>query len=145
MLYNDLKRENSSMIREKDDEIEELKAIITQETTLLQDKDMQLESKTMELESLRRQLQEQNSSLIQSPSITGIRMVEQVGPREGWLEIRSAAKGSGRDRSGWVRTYVVLSEKKLFFYAGQNEHKTHKPKMIIELDKVKFMLWIYES
>ena len=134
----EMKRDHNVLLRSKDDEIEELKDVINQETSLIQEKDMELQSKSMELESLKQQLLE-SSSLSSSFANIPTQPQSHTGPREGWLEIPSA-KGIGRDRSGrdggWVKTYVVLSEKKMFFYAGQAEHNTHQPKMIIDLDKV---------
>jgi len=127
------------MLRNKDVEIEELKDVITQETQLIQDKDMELQSKSMELDALKNQLQEIQKSTQITSSIQNLSITEHnnTGPREGWLEIPST-KGLGerRERGGWTKTYVVLAERKLFFYAGQSEHKTHQPKMIIDLDKV---------
>ena len=97
---------------------------------------MELQSHRMELDSLRKQLQELNSSTLSS-QVSNLHISSQIdsGPREGWLEIPSA-KGIGR-AGGWVRTFVVLAEKKLIFYAGLTERKSHQPKMMIDLEKVK--------
>lgn len=144
VTINEQKREANVMLRNKDVEIEELKDVITQETSLIQEKDMELQSKSMELDSLKKQLLEFQHSTSHIPSSVhdmSLSVHTDSGPREGWLEIPSA-KGIGQrhDRGGWVKTYVALSEKKLFFYAGQSEHKTHQPKMIIDLDKVTILI-----
>ena len=136
MSINEIKREQNVVLRSKDDEIEELTNVITQENQLLQEKDMELQSHRMELDSLRKQLQELNSSTLSS-QVSNLHISSQIdsGPREGWLEIPSA-KGIGR-AGGWVRTFVVLAEKKLIFYAGLTERKSHQPKMMIDLEKVR--------
>ncbi|XP_056336865.1 rho-associated protein kinase 2-like isoform X4 [Danio aesculapii] len=121
-------------------EINDMQAVIAEESQVRLEMQMSLDSKDSDIERLRGQLTSLSIHSLDTTSIssTGNDMEsDEAYPAtesglEGWLSM--PAKNT--KRFGWDKKYVVVSSKKILFYDSEQDREQSSPFMILDIDKL---------
>ncbi|KAG1963763.1 rho-associated protein kinase [Pimephales promelas] len=119
-------------------EMNDMQAMIAEESQVRLEMQMALDSKDSDIERLRCQITSLSIHSLDTTSIssTGNDLEgEDAYPDsslEGWLSV--LAKNT--KRFGWEKKYVVVSSKKILFYDSEQEREQASPFMILDIDKL---------
>lgn len=121
-------------------EINDMQAMIAEESQVRLEMQMSLDSKDSDIERLRSQLTSLSIHSLDTTSISSIGNdldSDEAYPAaesglEGWLSM--PAKNT--KRFGWDKKYVVVSSKKILFYDSEQDREQSSPFMILDIDKL---------
>nr|XP_023829330.1 rho-associated protein kinase 2 [Salvelinus alpinus] len=136
-LRSEKEKLNSTIIKYQK-EINDMQAVISDESQVHIELQMALDSKDSDIEQLRCQLTSLSVTSMDSTSISSgndLDMDDSGYPDtrlEGWLSL--PAKNT--KRFGWDRKYVVVSSKKILFYNSEMDREQSNPFMILDIDKL---------
>ncbi|XP_045067302.1 rho-associated protein kinase 2 [Coregonus clupeaformis] len=136
-LRSEKEKLNSTIIKYQR-EINDMQAVISDESQVRIELQMALDSKDSDIEQLRCQLTSLSVLSMDSTSISSgndLDMDDSGYPDtrlEGWLSL--PAKNT--KRFGWDRKYVVVSSKKILFYNSEMDREQFNPFMILDIDKL---------
>ncbi|XP_039280679.1 rho-associated protein kinase 1 isoform X1 [Nilaparvata lugens] len=119
-------------------EVQELQALVVEESGGRQRLQMEIDSKDSEIEQLQVRLatatsSAETASLSSADNENDTELYAQDSRLEGWLSVPS--KQNIR-RHGWKKQYVVVSSKKIIFYNSENDKQNTDPVLILDLNKV---------
>uniref|UniRef100_A0A673YZS5 non-specific serine/threonine protein kinase n=1 Tax=Salmo trutta TaxID=8032 RepID=A0A673YZS5_SALTR len=136
-LRSEKEKLNSTIIKYQK-EINDMQAVILDESQVHMELQMALDSKDSDIEQLRCQLISLSVTSMDSTSISSgndLDVDDSGYPDtrlEGWLSL--PAKNT--KRFGWDRKYVVVSSKKILFYNSEMDREQSNPFMILDIDKL---------
>ncbi|XP_056619691.1 rho-associated protein kinase 2-like isoform X2 [Triplophysa dalaica] len=122
-------------------ELNDMQAMIAEDSQVRLELQMTLDSKDSDIERLRSQLTSLSIHSLDTTSIssTGNDMDADDGypgttdaSLEGWLSMPT----KNTKRFGWERKYVVVSSKKILFYDSEQNREQSCPFMILDIDKL---------
>uniref|UniRef100_A0A8C8ELH7 non-specific serine/threonine protein kinase n=1 Tax=Oncorhynchus tshawytscha TaxID=74940 RepID=A0A8C8ELH7_ONCTS len=136
-LRSEKEKLNSTIIKYQK-EINDMQAVISDESQVHIELQMALDSKDSDIEQLRCQLTSLSITSMDSTSFSSgndLDMDDSGYPDtrlEGWLSL--PAKNT--KRFGWDRKYVVVSSKKILFYNSEMDREQSNPFMILDINKL---------
>uniref|UniRef100_A0AAR2LGY2 Rho-associated protein kinase n=1 Tax=Pygocentrus nattereri TaxID=42514 RepID=A0AAR2LGY2_PYGNA len=135
-LRSEKEKLNSTIIKYQK-EINEMQALIMEDSQVRLELQMALDSKDSDIERLRSQLTSLSIHSLDTTSIssTGNELDNELYPDsslEGWLSVPS----KNTKRFGWDKKYVVMSSKKILFYDSEEDREQSNPFMILDIDKL---------
>uniref|UniRef100_A0A673YYF6 Rho-associated protein kinase n=1 Tax=Salmo trutta TaxID=8032 RepID=A0A673YYF6_SALTR len=133
-LRSEKEKLNSTIIKYQK-EINDMQAVILDESQVHMELQMALDSKDSDIEQLRCQLISLSVTSMDSTSISSgndLDVDDSDTRLEGWLSL--PAKNT--KRFGWDRKYVVVSSKKILFYNSEMDREQSNPFMILDIDKL---------
>ncbi|XP_066532588.1 rho-associated protein kinase 2b [Hoplias malabaricus] len=135
-LRSEKEKLNSTIIKYQK-EINEMQAVIMEESQVRVDLQMALDSKDSDIERLRSQLTTLSIHSLDTTSIssTGNELDNEPYPDsslEGWLSLPS----KNTKRFGWDKKYVVMSSKKILFYNSEEDREQSNPFRTLDIDKL---------
>ncbi|KAK6297171.1 hypothetical protein J4Q44_G00317540 [Coregonus suidteri] len=136
-LRSEKEKLNSTIIKYQR-EINDMQAVLSDESQVRIELQMALDSKDSDIEQLRCQLTSLSIHSIDSTSISSgndLDMDDSGHPDtrlEGWLSLPV----KNTKRFGWDRRYVVVSSKKILFYNSEMDREQSNPYMILDIDKL---------
>uniref|UniRef100_A0AAR2J8K2 non-specific serine/threonine protein kinase n=1 Tax=Pygocentrus nattereri TaxID=42514 RepID=A0AAR2J8K2_PYGNA len=136
-LRSEKEKLNSTIIKYQK-EINEMQALIMEDSQVRLELQMALDSKDSDIERLRSQLTSLSIHSLDTTSIssTGNELDNELYPErqrlEGWLSVPS----KNTKRFGWDKKYVVMSSKKILFYDSEEDREQSNPFMILDIDKL---------
>nr|XP_046147107.1 rho-associated protein kinase 2-like isoform X3 [Oncorhynchus gorbuscha] len=136
-LRSEKEKLNSTIIKYQK-EINDMQAVISDESQVHIELQMALDSKDSDIEQLRCQLTSLSITSMDSTSFSSgndLDMDDSSYPDtrlEGWLSL--PAKNT--KRFGWDRKYVVVSSKKILFYNSEMDREQSNPFMILDINKL---------
>ncbi|XP_051511338.1 rho-associated protein kinase 2-like isoform X4 [Myxocyprinus asiaticus] len=136
-LRTEKEKLNNVMIKYQK-EVNEMQAMIAEESQVQLELQMALDSKDSDIERLRCQLTSLNIHSLDTTSISSTgNDLEQDGnypdaSLEGWLSLPT----KNTKRLGWDKKYVVVSSKKILFYESEQNREQSSPFMILDIDKL---------
>uniref|UniRef100_A0AAR2KWU3 non-specific serine/threonine protein kinase n=1 Tax=Pygocentrus nattereri TaxID=42514 RepID=A0AAR2KWU3_PYGNA len=136
-LRSEKEKLNSTIIKYQK-EINEMQALIMEDSQVRLELQMALDSKDSDIERLRSQLTSLSIHSLDTTSIssTGNELDNDLFPiedvLEGWLSVPS----KNTKRFGWDKKYVVMSSKKILFYDSEEDREQSNPFMILDIDKL---------
>uniref|UniRef100_A0A3B3TJD2 Rho-associated protein kinase n=1 Tax=Poecilia latipinna TaxID=48699 RepID=A0A3B3TJD2_9TELE len=118
-------------------ELDDMQAMMIEETHLRQELQMALDSKDSDIERLRCQITSLSVHSLDSTSISSINDLEMAdgfpdSRLEGWISLPS----KNTKRFGWDKKYVVVSSKKILFYNSQTDQEQANPFMTLDIEKL---------
>ncbi|XP_056150984.1 rho-associated protein kinase 2-like [Lampris incognitus] len=127
----------SSTIIKYQKELNEMQALIQDESQGRLELQMALDSKDSDIEQLRSQISSLSVHSLDSTSISSGNDLDMDDGYpdtrlEGWLSL--PAKNT--KRFGWDKKYVVVSSKKILFYNSEQDRELSNPFMILDIDKL---------
>ncbi|PFX19790.1 Rho-associated protein kinase 2 [Stylophora pistillata] len=120
------------MVTKFQGQLAEYQMNLQMETEQRQKMQMELDSKDLTIERLNSQLKQKalNTSITEDDSLS----VPVHMPKEGWVSIPNK---QNIKRYGWKRQYLVVSNRKIFFYNTDADHKSSStPAIILEISKL---------
>uniref|UniRef100_A0A668ALI9 Rho-associated protein kinase 2 n=1 Tax=Myripristis murdjan TaxID=586833 RepID=A0A668ALI9_9TELE len=136
-LRSEKEKLNSTIIKYQR-ELNEMQALIADESQVRLELQMALDSKDSDIEQLRCQLSSLSVHSLDSTSISSGNDLDMddgypADTRlEGWLSL--PAKNT--KRFGWDKKYVVVSSKKILFYNSELDREQSNPFMTLDIDKL---------
>uniref|UniRef100_A0A8C7P5S8 Rho-associated protein kinase n=1 Tax=Oncorhynchus mykiss TaxID=8022 RepID=A0A8C7P5S8_ONCMY len=133
-LRSEKEKLNSTIIKYQK-EINDMQAVISDESQVHIELQMALDSKDSDIEQLRCQLTSLSITSMDSTSFSSgndLDMDDSDTRLEGWLSL--PAKNT--KRFGWDRKYVVVSSKKILFYNSEMDREQSNPFMILDINKL---------
>uniref|UniRef100_A0A4W5MIX9 non-specific serine/threonine protein kinase n=2 Tax=Hucho hucho TaxID=62062 RepID=A0A4W5MIX9_9TELE len=136
-LRSEKEKLNSTIIKYQR-EINDMQAVLSDESQVRMELQMALDSKDSDIEQLRCQLTSVSIHSMDSTSISSgndLDMDDSGYPDtrlEGWLSLPV----KNTKRFGWDRRYVVVSSKKILFYNSEMDREQSNPYMILDIDKL---------
>uniref|UniRef100_A0A8C8DEE1 non-specific serine/threonine protein kinase n=1 Tax=Oncorhynchus tshawytscha TaxID=74940 RepID=A0A8C8DEE1_ONCTS len=134
-LRSEKEKLNSTIIKYQR-EINDMQAVLSDESQVRMELQMALDSKDSDIEQLRCQLTSLSIHSMDSTSISSSNDMDDSGypdtRLEGWLSLPV----KNTKRFGWDRRYVVVSSKKILFYNSDMDREQSNPYMILDIDKL---------
>uniref|UniRef100_A0A8C7HC30 non-specific serine/threonine protein kinase n=1 Tax=Oncorhynchus kisutch TaxID=8019 RepID=A0A8C7HC30_ONCKI len=134
-LRSEKEKLNSTIIKYQR-EINDMQAVLSDESQVRMELQMALDSKDSDIEQLRCQLTSLSIHSMDSTSISSSNDMDDSGypdtRLEGWLSLPV----KNTKRFGWDRRYVVVSSKKILFYNSDLDREQSNPYMILDIDKL---------
>uniref|UniRef100_A0A668ATG3 Rho-associated protein kinase 2 n=1 Tax=Myripristis murdjan TaxID=586833 RepID=A0A668ATG3_9TELE len=135
-LRSEKEKLNSTIIKYQR-ELNEMQALIADESQVRLELQMALDSKDSDIEQLRCQLSSLSVHSLDSTSISSGNDLDMDDGYpdtrlEGWLSL--PAKNT--KRFGWDKKYVVVSSKKILFYNSELDREQSNPFMTLDIDKL---------
>uniref|UniRef100_A0AAY4D4V7 non-specific serine/threonine protein kinase n=1 Tax=Denticeps clupeoides TaxID=299321 RepID=A0AAY4D4V7_9TELE len=136
-LRSEKDRLNATVIKYQK-ELNELQALLGEESSVRMELQMSLDSKDSDIESLRSQLMSLSVHSLDTTSISSQGNEADVDDSypdarlEGWLSLPS----KNSKRFGWEKKYVVVSSKKILFYDSDLDKEQSNPFMVLDIDKL---------
>uniref|UniRef100_A0A8C7R1I2 Rho-associated protein kinase n=1 Tax=Oncorhynchus mykiss TaxID=8022 RepID=A0A8C7R1I2_ONCMY len=134
-LRSEKQKLNSTIIKYQR-EINDMQAVLSDESQVRMELQMALDSKDSDIEQLRCQLTSLSIHSMDSTSISSSNDMDDSGypdtRLEGWLSLPM----KNTKRFGWERRYVVVSSKKILFYNSDMDREQSNPYMILDIDKL---------
>uniref|UniRef100_A0A8C8D7D3 non-specific serine/threonine protein kinase n=1 Tax=Oncorhynchus tshawytscha TaxID=74940 RepID=A0A8C8D7D3_ONCTS len=131
-LRSEKEKLNSTIIKYQR-EINDMQAVLSDESQVRMELQMALDSKDSDIEQLRCQLTSLSIHSMDSTSISSSNDMDDSDTRlEGWLSLPV----KNTKRFGWDRRYVVVSSKKILFYNSDMDREQSNPYMILDIDKL---------
>uniref|UniRef100_A0AAY4D1W1 non-specific serine/threonine protein kinase n=1 Tax=Denticeps clupeoides TaxID=299321 RepID=A0AAY4D1W1_9TELE len=133
-LRSEKDRLNATVIKYQK-ELNELQALLGEESSVRMELQMSLDSKDSDIESLRSQLMSLSVHSLDTTSISSQGNEADVDDNarlEGWLSLPS----KNSKRFGWEKKYVVVSSKKILFYDSDLDKEQSNPFMVLDIDKL---------
>ncbi|XP_073712258.1 rho-associated protein kinase 2b isoform X4 [Misgurnus anguillicaudatus] len=120
-------------------ELNDMQAVIAEESQVRLELQMALDSKDSDIERLRCQLTSLSIHSLDTTSISstgndldGDDSYPADASLEGWLSLPS----KNTKRFGWEKKYVVVSSKKILFYDSEQDREQSSPFMILDIEKL---------
>ncbi|XP_042225183.1 rho-associated protein kinase 2-like isoform X3 [Homarus americanus] len=123
----------SQMVSKYQKEVQDLQALLYEESQAKVRLQMEADSKDSEIESLTCKLANINSETASLSSGADNDIDELESRLEGWLSIPNK---QNIKRHGWRRQYVVVSSRKIIFYNSENDKQNSDPILILDLTKL---------
>uniref|UniRef100_A0AAY4D306 non-specific serine/threonine protein kinase n=1 Tax=Denticeps clupeoides TaxID=299321 RepID=A0AAY4D306_9TELE len=130
-LRSEKDRLNATVIKYQK-ELNELQALLGEESSVRMELQMSLDSKDSDIESLRSQLMSLSCVCVAAFSLNLGFPVDIDARLEGWLSLPS----KNSKRFGWEKKYVVVSSKKILFYDSDLDKEQSNPFMVLDIDKL---------
>ncbi|XP_030627012.1 rho-associated protein kinase 2 [Chanos chanos] len=136
-LRSEREKLNSTIIKYQK-EINDMQAMIAEESQMRVEMQMALASKDSDIERLRCQLTSLSIHSLDTTSISSLGNDADLDDNfpesrlEGWLSIPAR----NTKRFGWEKKYVVVSSKKILFYESEEDREQASPFMILDIDKL---------
>ncbi|XP_055740363.1 rho-associated protein kinase 2-like [Salvelinus fontinalis] len=134
-LRSEKEKLNSTIIKYQR-EINDMQAVLSDESQVRMALQMALDSKDSDIEQLRCQLPSLSIHSMDSTSVSSSNDMDDCGypdtRLEGWLSLPVKST----KRFGWDRRYVVVSSKKILFYNSEMDREQSNPYMILDIDKL---------
>ncbi|XP_014060086.2 rho-associated protein kinase 2 isoform X1 [Salmo salar] len=136
-LRSEKEKLNSTIIKYQR-EINDMQAVLSDESQVRMELQMALDSKDSDIEQLRCQLTSLSIHSMDSTSISSGNDLDKDDSGypdtrlEGWLSLPV----KNTKRFGWDRRYVVVSSKKILFYNSEMDREQSNPYMILDIDKL---------
>uniref|UniRef100_A0A674ECX5 non-specific serine/threonine protein kinase n=1 Tax=Salmo trutta TaxID=8032 RepID=A0A674ECX5_SALTR len=134
-LRSEKEKLNSTIIKYQR-EINDMQAVLSDESQVRMELQMALDSKDSDIEQLRCQLTSLSIHSMDSISSGNDLDKDDSGypdtRLEGWLSLPV----KNTKRFGWDRRYVVVSSKKILFYNSEMDREQSNPYMILDIDKL---------
>uniref|UniRef100_A0A3B4B7R2 non-specific serine/threonine protein kinase n=1 Tax=Periophthalmus magnuspinnatus TaxID=409849 RepID=A0A3B4B7R2_9GOBI len=126
---------NSTIIKYQR-ELNDMQAVIAEETAVRLEMQMALDSKDSDIEQLRCQLSTLSVHSMDSTSSSADLDTTADGYPESRLEGWMSLPSKNSKRFGWDRKYVVVSSKKILFYNSVEDREQANPFMTLDIDKL---------
>ncbi|XP_050738009.1 rho-associated protein kinase 1-like isoform X2 [Eriocheir sinensis] len=123
----------SQTVSKHQKEVQDLQALVYEESQARIRLQMELDAKDSEIESLHRTVANFNSETASLSSGADNDIDELDSRLEGWLSIPNK---QNIKRHGWRRQYVVVSSRKIIFYNSENDKQNSDPILILDLTKL---------
>ncbi|XP_069978954.1 rho-associated protein kinase 1-like isoform X1 [Penaeus vannamei] len=123
----------SQMVSKHQKEIQDLQALLYEESQAKVRLQMEADAKDSEIESLTCKLANVNSETASLSSGADNDLDEMDNRLEGWLSVPNK---QNIKRHGWRRQYVVVSSRKIIFYNSENDKQNSDPILILDLTKL---------
>ncbi|KAM4713160.1 rho-associated protein kinase 2-like isoform 2-T4 [Anableps anableps] len=127
----------NSIIFKYQKELDDMQAMVVEETHMRQELQMALDSKDSDIEKLRCQITNLSIHSLDSTSISSGNDLEIAdgfpdSRLEGWISLPS----KNTKRFGWDKKYVVVSSKKILFYNSEMDREQANPFMTLDIEKL---------
>ncbi|XP_068208171.1 rho-associated protein kinase 2 isoform X1 [Palaemon carinicauda] len=123
----------SQIISKYQKEVQDLQALLYEETQSKVRLQMEVDSKDSEIEALTCKLANVNSETASLSSGADNDLDEMEYRLEGWLSVPNK---QNIKRHGWRKQYVVVSSRKIIFYNSENDKQNSDPVLILDLTKL---------
>ncbi|KAG7270482.1 hypothetical protein CRUP_032778, partial [Coryphaenoides rupestris] len=135
-LRSEKEKLNSTIIKYQR-ELNDMQAVITDESQTRLELQMALDSKDSDIEQLRCQITSLSIHSLDSTSISSGNDLDTDDAfpdvrLEGWLALPTKSS----KRFGWDKKYVVVSSKKILFYNSELDKEQANPFMTLDIDKL---------
>ncbi|XP_046905782.1 rho-associated protein kinase 2-like isoform X5 [Hypomesus transpacificus] len=135
-LRSEREKLNSTIIKYQK-EINDMQALISDDSQVRLELQMALDSKDSDIEQLRCQISSLSVHSMESTSISSGNDLDMDDTYpdarlEGWLSLPS----KNTKRFGWERKYVVMSSRKILFYNSEVDREQSNPFLILDIDKL---------
>ncbi|XP_051501525.1 rho-associated protein kinase 2-like isoform X2 [Myxocyprinus asiaticus] len=136
-LRTEKEKLNTAMIKYQK-ELNDMQALIAEESQVRLELQMALDSKDSDIERLRCQLTSLSIHSLDTTSISSTGNDLEPDDNypdaslEGWLSMPT----KNTKRFGWEKKYVVVSSKKILFYESEQDREQSSPFMILDIDKL---------
>ncbi|XP_051951657.1 rho-associated protein kinase 2-like isoform X3 [Xyrauchen texanus] len=136
-LRTEREKLNTALIKYQK-ELNEMQAMIAEESQVRLELQMALDSKDSDIERLRCQLTSLSIHSLDTTSISSTGNDLELDDNypdaslEGWLSMPT----KNTKRFGWEKKYVVVSSKKILFYESEQDREQSSPFMILDIDKL---------
>uniref|UniRef100_M4AGT5 non-specific serine/threonine protein kinase n=1 Tax=Xiphophorus maculatus TaxID=8083 RepID=M4AGT5_XIPMA len=127
----------NSIIFKYQKELDDMQAMMVEETHMRQELQMALDSKDSDIERLRCQITSLSVHSLDSTSISSNNDLEMAdGFPDSRLEDWISLPSKNTKRFGWDKKYVVVSSKKILFYNSQMDQEQANPFMTLDIEKL---------
>ncbi|XP_027895833.1 rho-associated protein kinase 2-like isoform X4 [Xiphophorus couchianus] len=127
----------NSIIFKYQKELDDMQAMMVEETHMRQELQMALDSKDSDIERLRCQITSLSVHSLDSTSISSNNDLEMGdGFPDSRLEDWISLPSKNTKRFGWDKKYVVVSSKKILFYNSQMDQEQANPFMTLDIEKL---------
>lgn len=123
----------NQMMTKYQKDVQDLQAMLYEESQAKVRLQMEADSKDSEIESLTCKLANLNSETASVSSGADNDIDELESRLEGWLSVPNK---QNIKRHGWRRQYVVVSSRKIIFYNSENDKQNSDPILILDLTKL---------
>ncbi|XP_032441184.1 rho-associated protein kinase 2-like isoform X4 [Xiphophorus hellerii] len=127
----------NSIIFKYQKELDDMQAMMVEETHMRQELQMALDSKDSDIERLRCQITSLSVHSLDSTSISSNNDLEMAdGFPDSRLEDWISLPSKNTKRFGWDKKYVVVSSKKILFYNSEMDQEQANPFMTLDIEKL---------